>query len=585
MKLLGLIVGILVLALFASSCFIISPNEEAELPIDVPVDVPAVSLTSSYTTNGDPFPESQYVKAFFSLRNPDSNDTVALGYSNDQSHSTVIIPGVYDVIYIHTQGSEIPQNQDAIVKAAVAIQTDQVLDINVSSVSVEPHFTLNGKPFPTSAYNSAKFYLQHISGGERIPLGNSYQANEPIIILPGTYNVLYSHQNGNGVPQNKDAIVMSEVNISSSSRALAIDVPAVTLRSAYAMNGDPFSEAIYFKAFFSLRNPDSNDTVALGYSYDQYHSTLIIPGVYDVVYAHTQGSQIPQNKDAIVMSDINISSSQALPIDVPVVSLRSAYTMNGDPFPESQDARAFFSLRNPDSNDIVALGYCYDRHHSTLIIPGVYDVTYIHTQGSAIPQNKDAIVMSDVSINSSQALAIDVPAVILRSAYTMNGEPFSVSQYVRAFFSLRNPDSGDTVALGYSYDQYHRTLIIPGVYNVVYAHTQGPEIPQNKDAIVMSDVNISSSQALPIDVPAVSLTSSYTMNGDPFPVSQYVRAFFSLRNPDSDDTVALGYCYDQYHSTLIIPGVYDVIYVHTQGSEIPQNKDAIVMSDVSINSS
>jgi len=504
MKLLGLVVGILVLALFTSSCFIISPNEEADLPIDVP----AVTLTSNYSMNGEPFSVSQYTKAFFSLRNPDSGDTVELGYSNEQYHSTLIIPGVYDVNYAHTQGSEIPQNKDAIVKAAVAIQTDQVLDINVSSVLVEPHFTLNGKPFPSSIYNSAEFYLEHISGGERIPLGNSHQESEPIVILPGIYNVIYSHQNGDLVPQNQAAIVMSDVNISSS-RALPIDVPAVSLRSAYTMNGDPFLEAKFFRAFFSLRNPDSGDTVALGYSYEQYHSTLIIPGVYDVVYAHIQGSGIPQNKDAIVMSDVNISSSQALAIDVPAVSLTSSYTMNGDPFPESQYARAFFSLRNPDSNDTIALGYSYNQYHSTLIIPGVYDVVYAHIQGSGIPQNKDAIVMSDVSINSSRALAIDVPAVSLRSVYSMNGDPFPESQYARAFFSLRNPDSGDTVERGYSNEQYHSTVIIPGVYDVIYAHTQGSEIPQNKDAIVMSDINISSSQALPIDVPAATLTNSH----------------------------------------------------------------------------
>ena len=161
MKLLELIVGILVLALFTSSCFIISPNKEEKLPIDVQ----AVSLTSSYTMNGDPFPESQYVKAFFSLRNPDSGDTVELGYSNDQYHSTLIIPGVYDVNYAHTRGSGIPQNKDDIVRTAVAIQADHVLDIDVSSVVIRPYFTLNGKPFSTSAYNSAEFYLEHISGG------------------------------------------------------------------------------------------------------------------------------------------------------------------------------------------------------------------------------------------------------------------------------------------------------------------------------------------------------------------------------------------------------------------------------------
>jgi hypothetical protein len=119
---------------------------------------------------------------------------------------------------------------------------------------------------------------------------------------------------------------------------------------------------------------------------------------------------------------------------------------------------------------------------------------------------------------------------------------------------------------------------------VIYAHTQGSEIPQNKYVVVMSVVDISSSQALAIDVPAVTLTSSYSLNGEPFPVSVYERAFLSLRNPDSGDTVELGVSGDQSHSTMVIPGVYEVIYAHTQGTEIPQNKYATVMSDVDIGS-
>jgi len=320
MKLLKLIAGIIVLALFASSCFIISPIEEAKLPIDVP----AVTLRSTYSLNGEPFSVSQYTTAFFSLRNPDSDDTVALGDSHDQCHSTLIIPGVYDVVYAHTRGSEIPQNKDAIVRAAVAIQADQVLDIDVSSVEISPHFTLNGKPFSTSVYNSAEFYLEDISGGERIPLGNSHQASEPILILPGIYNVIYSHYTGDLVPQNQDAIVEAAVTIDAD-QVLEVDVPAVTLRSTYSLNGEPFSVSQYTTAFFSLRNPDSGDTVELGYSNEQYHSTMIISGVYDVVYAHTQGSEIPQNKDAIVMSDVNINSSQALAIDVPAVSWTNSH--------------------------------------------------------------------------------------------------------------------------------------------------------------------------------------------------------------------------------------------------------------------
>ena len=294
----------MVIALFTSSCFIILLHEEAELAIDVP----AVTLTSSYSLNGEPFPESMYERAVFSLKNPDSDDTIELGWCYDQSHSNMIIPGVYDVIYAYTQGSEIPQNKDAAIKATVDIQTDQALDINVPSVVITPNFTLNGQPFPTSVYNSAEFFLQHVSGGERILLGNSHQSNKPIIILPGIYNVIYSHKNGSGVPQNQDAIVKTAVNIDAD-QVLEFDVPAVTLTSSYSLNGEPFPESMYERAVFSLKNPDSDDSVELGWCYDQSHSTTIIPGVYDVIYAYTQGSEIPQNKDAIVMIAVNVNSN------------------------------------------------------------------------------------------------------------------------------------------------------------------------------------------------------------------------------------------------------------------------------------
>jgi len=110
-------------------------------------------------------------------------------------------------------------------------------------------------------------------------------------------------------------------------------------------------------------------------------------------------------------------------------------------------------------------------------------------------------------------LTIDVPAVTLTSNYRLNGEPFPVSVYEGAFFSLRNPYSGDTVELGWCYDQSHSTMIMPGVYDVVYAYTQGSEVPQHQDAVVMRDVNISSSRALAIDVPAVSWTNSHSKSG------------------------------------------------------------------------
>jgi hypothetical protein len=488
------------------------------------------------------------------------------------------------VVYAHTRGSEIPQNKDAFVMAAVAIQTDQDLDIDLSSVEITPHFTLNGKPFSTSVYNSAEFYLEDISGGERIPLGNSHQASEPILILPGIYNVIYSHQNGDLVPQNQDAIIKAAVTIDAD-QVLEVDVPAVTLRSTYSLNGEPFSVSQYVTAFFSLRNPNSGDTVELGYSHDQYHSTMIISGVYDVVYAHTHGSEIPQNKDAIVMSDVDISSRRALPIDVPAVTLRSTYSLNGEPFSVSQYTKAFFSLRNPDSGDTIALGDSNDQSHSTVIIPGVYDVIYAHTRGSEIPQNQDAIVKAAVAIQADQVLDIDVSSVVVSPHFTLNGKPFSTSHYNSAEFYLEDISGGERIPLGNSHQASEPILILPRIYNVIYSHYNGDLVPQNQDAIVRAAVTIDADQILDIDVSSVEIRPHFTLNGKPFSTSHYNSAKFYLEDISGGERILLGSSHQASEPVLILPRIYNVIYSHYNGDLVPQNQDAIVMSDVSINSS
>ena len=559
---------ILMLLLFTFSCALYSPSGVETLR----VNVPSVTITGDFLLNGSPFSGSIYQSGIIYLRDSDGTNYTELGSTAYGSYTLAIVPGTYDIIYTHQHGAEVPLNKDAVVTAGVTINSDQVVDVDVASVSVRPWFTLNGEAFPSSIYNSAKFYLQDSAGGEPIPLGDSYQANDPVVVMPGTYNVIYSHEHGSLVPQNRNAIVATEMTIDRE-QVLAIDVATVSLRSSYALNGEPFPASIYSSATFYLRNLASDDTVMLGHSYDDYNSTIVIPGVYDVIYAHELGTQVPLNQNSVIISEVSIYSSQALAIDVPAVSVAGEFSLNGESFPASIYESAEFYLQDSESDELILLGNSISAVTPVLVVEGAYDVVYRHLNGSSVPQNKQAVVQRDVTVNEDgQILAIDISAVNITGQFSLDGDAFSSSIYESADFFLRPADGEEMILLGSSHLQGTPISIVAGTYDVIYVHRNGSDVPQHKSKEVLSAMLLKSTQSLKVDVSTVSVRAVFSLNGEPFPASIYESADFYLADPASGDMIFLGSSYEeQSEAVSVIVGTYDVVYQIKYGEQLPQN--------------
>ena len=567
MKLLRLGGVILILALFTFGCSIISLSSVQTLRINVP----SVTITGNFLLNDSSFPGSIYQSGMIHLRDSSGTDYTELGSTADGSYSMPVVAGTYDIIYTHQHGLEVPLNENAVVMAGVTINADQALDVNVASVSVRPQFTLRGEAFPTSIYNSAEFYLQNSSGGELIPLGDSYQVNDPVLVMPGTYNVIYSHQNGSLVPQNQHAIVKAGVTIDAD-QVLAVDVPAVSLRSLYTLNGDPFPSTIYNSATFYLRNSASGDLVVLGDSYDQISSNLVIPGDYDVIYEHKNGVKVPLNSDTVITSDVSIASGRALLIDVPAVSVTGEFSLNGESFPASIYESAEFHLQDLSSDELVLLGKTNEAATPVLVVEGTYDIVYRHFNGSDVPQNQQATIQRDVAVNTDdQILKIDVSAVNITGQFSLNGSAFSSSIYESADFFLRPSDSEEMILLGSSHLQGDPVAIVAGTYDVIYTHRNGSDVPQNKNKEIVSAVPLNSTQVLEIDVSTVSVRGEFTLNGESFPASIYESADFYLADPAAGELLFLGSSHEETEAVSIITGSYDVIYQIKHGDQLPQN--------------
>lgn len=98
----------------------------------------------------------------------------------------------------------------------------------------------------------------------------------------------------------------------------------------------------------------------------------------------------------------------------------------------------------------------------------------------------------------------------------------------------------DTVELGDSYNLPFTVNVIEGTYDLVYRHETGSAVPANAEAIILSDQEIN--QATPTaepDIPTILITPAYTLDGAPFPISEYDDANIYLRGSNDNDVFFL----------------------------------------------
>ena len=159
-------------------------------------------------------------------------------------------------------------------------------------------------------------------------------------------------------------------------------------------------------------------------------------------------------------------------------------------------------------------------------------------------------------------LDIDVPAVTVTGAITINGQPLpGTVDYGNLVLQVAPDVVGDSASLGNSNDLTYTARVIPGVYDLYYRMlVPGPVAPQNRHQKLRSGVVIPAGAApvtLDIDVPAVPVSGTFKVNGAAAAPLAPDPTTVVLRNADGYD-VLLGYLGDGSFSTKAIPGTYDL---------------------------
>jgi len=566
----------------------------AQVPIQsVTINVSSALVTPTYTLNGAAFEQSEYNDGNFVLRNTTSTgDTLVLGASHDAVPAAVrVIQDAYDVLFQHETGNGVPQNVDTPVQVDEVVDRNRSLSVNVLAWEITPSFAQNASIFPVSEYDDGVFYLQPDAGGERIFIGNSHTVSpDPVQVMQGTYDVIYSLETGGDrVPNNQGAVVMSGVSVNADG-PLDVDVASVRFQFDVTLDGGAFPSGQYQAARFFLRNINTGDRVELGMSFELPVTLLVIEGVYDVVYQHVQGSDLPVNTDAVVASNVVIDSTNSSQnIDIRSVAITPEFTLDGFAFPQDEYNDANFYLRAVNyNNDVMFLGASEAVSTAVRVISsdmdtdpggnelllGPYEVLYRHESGEGVPQNTNAVVpgWDNIALNSDQTLTVPVTSVNVTGRFTLNGNSFPGDINNSVQFLLRDASNdSDEFLFGFSDISNEAVKLIPGTYHVVMDHLYGDAVPQNKMHEVDFNNVFSGDQILFVNVPAVRVNPGFTLDGQAFPASIYQSATFYLYDTRTETRIFLGRSYRKNTPVMVIKEDHEIIYEHMNGDRVPQN--------------
>ena len=544
-------------------------------PVSTPltIDVQASQLDGNFLLGGAAFPGSVYQSADIYLRDQATLTLVELGRSNDQSYQAMVVNGTYDSVYQHFTGGDVPVNKDDVVNVDLPVNAPSTMDIDVPSATVRTVFLLDGNPFPASVYNHASFYLQPVNTEELIFLGDSHVTNDVVNVMPGDYHVIYRHQQGDQVPANQRARVMSNVSISGNA-ALNVDVASADARTAFSLDGAPFPQSQYMAAHFYLVD-DTGDEVFVGNSFDSGASVSVVAGAYDIEYRHQQGDTIPVNKAAIARQGLDCSGGCVASADVQSATLDINATLNGQPFPASEFQDGILELFDADTGSYTLLGNTHNAFAGLVVMQGTYDVVYSHENGDAVPQNIRGVVTSGYVIGGDQQLDLDVTGHMLTGSVTLNTAAFPISQYNTADFLLRGPNSTEDIFLFASHAQDEPAMVMPGTYDVIYACHNCIDIPFNSYAPVIAGYDVNADGVLSTNLTSARVEASATLNGSAFNASIYQSGVI-WGGIGSDDQVELTRTNVSTPDIILLSGDYNFYYQHANGDQVPVNEWALV---------
>lgn len=447
------------------------------------IDIPAVVVTGSFSFDAAPAPADPSESGRVWLRDPDTGDEAPLGDTSVGFYSAIVVPGDYQLEYRATAGSGIaPMNPRGTFGTFTAQHSEVPTDIDIPTVQVSGAFSFDGAPAPDDPSESGRILLGR--GADVVAVGNTTVGFYSVRLLPGAYDVTYEAVAGAGIaPANERAVIGSLV-AKGAAMTSDIDIDTVVVEGSLTFNGatppaDPTDDG-----FVVLRHANG-DRVLLGNTATGSYSRRVVAGFYDVYYVQdTSSTDAPRNTNARIR-ELEATDGAFGDIDIPRVDVSGTITLDGAPPPDSDYQDGHLFLRDPESGDSVLLGTTRAGAYSAPVVPGDYEVVYVaQTPGAPLPINTGATIGElSVAAGKPVVVAIDVPALSLAGAVTVNGAAAPMDTLDIGNLYLVDTHTREQMYLGSTYDAAYQQTLTPGEYLVYYrVLTSTGLVPENVDA-------------------------------------------------------------------------------------------------------
>lgn len=517
--------------------------------------------------------------------------------------------------------------------------TGPAATVNIPAVQILLDVTLNGAPVSSansSGDDEGQLILENVTSGERSALGGVWDdaLDQPLTpmnlhIVPGIYDIYYGViDDGPHWPSNTNALLLAGVNMNVDG-ALTVDVPVVNIVIDVTLNGAAISadnSGDHDEGELILVDAATGERSGLGGVWDDNldqpltpYNLHIVPGSYDIYYGVIDdGPHWPSNTNALLLSNVSMSSSGSLAVNVSTVNISLDVTLNGMGITAANtgdDDEGQLILQNTATLERSELeGVWHDTQDQPLtpydlqIIPDTYDIYYgVVDDGPNWPSNTNVLLRSAVALTSSGVLTVDIPSVHVSLDVTLNQAAITSANSGdndEGQLVLVDPTTGERSELGGVWDDNsdqpltpYDLRIVPGTYDIYYAVVDdGPHWPSNTNAKVRSAVSLQASGSLSVDIPTASITLDVTLDGATISAANSGddnEGQLVLVDPTSGERSELGGVWDDNNNLpltpydlKIVPGSYDIYYaVVDDGPDWPANTNALLRQGVGLTTS
>lgn len=458
-------------------------------------------------------------------------------------------------------------------------------EVAIDMIDFKGQVLIDGALAQTSLSDRGQVVAVNTRTGDRVVLTDTRNGAFDVGVVPGVYDLYYELIAGGAqVPRNEHAF-LETVTLTEDETRYRVELFPVRIEGDILINKSTPTTSFSNRGDVVLEDPDSGDRARIGSTGDGQYDALVLAGRYDIYYELTAGgSTVPRNTHGLITTDANVDAGFADPIDITMLDVDGAITINTAIPSTSNFDDGQLWLRSADGLDEFMVGNTRNGSYAAKVMPGTYDVIYsLESGGITVPKNR-AAKLQTVDLSAAGAVDIDIPMVTASGNITLNGVAPSTSFFDDGRVWLASADGRDQAQLGLTSDGSYSAPVVPGTYELRYGvESAGPTVPRNTNAF-LSTVDISSQPQNDVDIQAVAIDGGITVGGAVPPSSIYQTAKIVLRSPDRKDSLELAKTHEGSYQSRVIPGTYDVTYVEDGATALPGNLNGDVLDDLELSS-